>query len=79
MPDRLYNVLFLRTGNSARSVLAESMLNKDGQGRFRAFSAGSKPKGAVHPLAVQVLQETIIPPMGSARSRGTSSPRPARP
>lgn len=61
MPDRVYNVLFLCTGNSARSVLAESILRKDGAGRFRSFSAGSTPKGAVHPLVLRTLQSMDYP------------------
>jgi len=55
MTTRIYNVLFLCTGNSARSILAEGILRRDGAGRFNAFSAGSQPKGTVHPLALKVL------------------------
>ncbi|MGY3610959.1 MULTISPECIES: arsenate reductase ArsC [unclassified Bradyrhizobium] len=64
MADNLYNVLFLCTGNSARSIMAESILRKDGAGRFRAFSAGSAPKGAVHPLALRTLQSLDYPTDG---------------
>ncbi len=54
--DRPYNVLFLCTGNSARSILAEAILNREGAGRFVAYSAGSQPKGAVHPVSLHVLK-----------------------
>lgn len=64
MRDRPYNVLFLCTGNSARSILAESLLNHWGQGRFRAFSAGSFPKGKVHPVAIELLRWTNLPTEG---------------
>jgi arsenate reductase len=69
--ERIYNALFLCTGNSARSILAESILRKEGAGRFRAFSAGSTPKGAVHPLALRVLRRMNYP-TGGMRSKSWS-------
>lgn len=55
MPDKVYNMLFLCTGNSARSILGEALMIKMGEGRFTAYSAGSQPKGDVHPMAIEVL------------------------
>lgn len=64
MSDKVFNVLFLCTGNSARSILAESLLNGLGKGRFKAFSAGSHPAGKVNPFAIEFLAKAGLPADG---------------
>lgn len=61
MSEKIYNTLFLCTGNSARSIMAEVLLNSFGQDRFRAYSAGSRPGAQVNPLTIEVLQSTNLP------------------
>jgi arsenate reductase len=68
MPDQPANVLFLCTGNSARSILAESIVDRYGEGRFKGYSAGSHPKGEVHPLALRLLEQLGLP-TGHLRSK----------
>ncbi len=68
MADRTYTVLFLCTGNSARSIFGEAILNRSGGGRFRAYSAGSRPAGSVHPYAVELLQK-LDHPVDALRSK----------
>jgi protein-tyrosine-phosphatase len=64
MPARPYNVLFLCTGNSARSIIAEALINHWGRGKFQGFSAGSHPKGSVHPIALELLNRMELPTAG---------------
>ena len=64
MAQRPYNVLFLCTGNSVRSILAEALINQWGRGKFLGFSAGSHPKGQVHPIALELLRRVNFPTEG---------------
>jgi len=70
----IYNVLFLCTGNSARSIMAEVLLNHWGRGRYRAFSAGSHPTGRVHSFAIELLQRLNLPTEGLRQKLGGVRP-----
>jgi len=72
MSERVYDVRFLFTGNSARSILAEPLLRKDGRGRFRSFSAGNQPKRAVNPFNIKVLESLDYPTEGLCSKAGKS-------
>jgi arsenate reductase len=79
MPDRPYNVLFLCTGNSARSVIAEAILDKLGAERFRAYSAGSQPKGEVNPHTIQLLNSLGYETAGFRSKAWSEFARPGAP
>jgi len=79
MSDRPYNVLFLCTGNSARSILAEAIVNHWGHGKFVGFSAGSSPRGTVHPIALELLQHMKMPTEGMRSKSWDEFAEPAAP
>jgi len=79
MPENVPNTLFICTGNSARSILAEGLLNGLAQGRFRAYSAGSQPRGEVHPLALAMLERLKMPSDGYRSKSWDEYARPGAP
>jgi arsenate reductase len=79
MGNKTYNVLFLCTGNSARSILAEALIEQWGRGRFRSFSAGSFPRGSVHPFAIELLDKLHLPTIGLRSKSWHEFARPGAP
>ena len=79
MTDKVYNVLFICTHNSARSIIAEGLLNSMGRGHFKAYSAGSQPSGVVHPFTLKTLARLCIPTDGVRSKDWTEFARPDAP
>lgn len=79
MSNKVYNALFICTGNSARSILAEGLLNGLGKGRYKAYSAGSHPKGEVHPMALATLEKLGMPASGYRSKSWDEFTRPGAP